>query len=135
MEHSKYVSGLRAVADFLEAHPELGTPLDVQFPIFFHGKDAEVRSHAAMAAHVFGRTDKEDFGGYLQLVANISGFKFEMWYPRNALCRQVLVRTDYISEKVIPASPERVIPAQEIPIYEWRCDPILAHTSAGLEAK
>jgi hypothetical protein len=133
MEHSKYVSGLRAVADFLEAHPELGTPLEVSFSIFFHGEDAEAKAHAAMASHAFGRVDKSDFEEYLQLIARVSGFKFEMWYPRKALCRQVLVRTNSIPEQVIPALPERLIPAQEIPVYEWRCDPILA--SAGLEAK
>jgi hypothetical protein len=131
--HSEYANGLRAVADFIESHPEIKVPIsDPSFSVFPSvGKD-EVRDHAAKVVHALGRVEKEEFGDSIQLCALIGGFKYQVWYPRDQICEKV-----ELGRKIIPATPrivetvvkEAVEEHEEI-VYGWKCQPILGETPA-----
>jgi hypothetical protein len=130
MTHAEYVAGLRAVADFIEAHPELGTPVEQQLNIFPRVLEEEVKEHAAKAIHAVGKVTKSDYDSDIILQGIISGFALRFWYPRSAVCERI-----ELERKIVPAEPEKtvVIPARpeiEQVVYGWKCAPILEVVSA-----
>ena len=129
MEHNEYVSGLRKFADFLEAHPELGVPVEQRFNVFPRPPQEEIRAHAAKACHTLGHTKKEEFNDSIQLVGEVAGFKLLVWYNREQICERV-----ELGRKTVPATPrtqeiiikEAVAEHEEV-IWGWKCQPILGN--------
>ena len=142
MKHAEFVKGLRNAADFFEAHPELGLPYEgycyssLQFGYFgaFGGIDdgPEFQSPDGalfFAKHVGGRVDKDGTDNDFTLTAKRDGFVVKGYFQRDAVCARVQVGTKNEPEHIIPAQPateEKIVPAREVPIYEWRCPSLLA---------
>jgi hypothetical protein len=142
MTHAEFVQGLRNAADFFEARPELGLPYEgfcypeIRFGYYgaFGGrKDTpEFQSPDGalyFAKHVGGRLDKKVADDSFELIAKREGFSVKGYFQRDAVCTRVQVGVKQEPEHVLPARPaeeERIIPAQEVPIYEWRCPTLTA---------
>jgi hypothetical protein len=130
---SAFATGLRAYADFIEAHPT--------FPMRY-GDDllnyvwAGSADDFAAAARLLAPVRKEgaatssymtiarDFGG--GVVARVA-------FVKAGTCERVLVgkRTVKRSVPVVPASAEMKEIEVEEDVYEWRCPPILAANGEG----
>ena len=146
MTHAKFVQGLRNAADFFEARPELGLPYEgfcypeIQFGYYsaFGGREdtPEFQSPDGalyFAKHVGGRLDKEGSDDSFELIAKREGFWVRGYFQRDAVCARVQVGVKLEPEHVLPAVPaqeEKIIPAREVPIYEWRCPALTAHKNA-----
>ena len=130
MTHAEYVAGLRAVADFIEAYPELGTPVEQQLNIFPRWPEKDVKENAAQAVHAFGKIKKDSYNDDIILCGYVSGFQIRLWVPRDQICERI-----ELERKIVPAEPEKtfVIPARpeiEQVVYGWKCAPILEGVSA-----
>ena len=150
MTHAEFVQGLRNAANFFEARPELGTPYEgychssLQFGYYgaFGGIDdapAFQSPEGALyfAKHVGGRVDKDGDDNNFSLTAKRPGFTVTAHFNRDAVCARVQVGVKIEPEHVLPALPateEKIIPAKEIPVYEWRC-PSLLKGAAESEVK
>lgn len=134
MTNQEFVSGLRNVADFFETHPELKAPYEVtrgeKLTVGFFGEitdDLDIDSKEGAAAFVRivgGRIKKDANDSHLILVADKGSFAVRAVASRDALCERVQTGT-----RIVPATEETFIPAQperEEPVYEWRCNSILA---------
>lgn len=109
MRHRQLViEGLRAVADYLEARPDLPAPYIGQLHAFPDPKTLSV------VARAMGGFQKDHDGKYLTLVKEInSAVSFAVVFASEEVCERVVVGTKEVPEKVIPAHVEEII--------EWKC--------------
>lgn len=112
-----YVAGLRELAAFVEAHPDLPVP-------YGGGQNAFVSSKADLAhvARTAGvRWEKSVNGEWFYLrVAFQGGHSYELNIARDQVCRKVVTGT-----RIEPATPER-----EVEEVTWVCDePLLRGAS------
>jgi len=120
-ERIDLVDGLRKMADFFEAHPEIECPYSVQANVY--GASKESLQAFAKAA---GRVDKDAVGSTFWLRKKFSQkVQLDFNAQRDEVCEQVQVGT-----KMVEAQPERIevheaVEAHEEPVYEWRCGSIL----------
>lgn len=109
------IAGLRAAADWLEAHPVVATTGDVTIQLDTYGDDND-RERAGAMLRILGPCAKGWGASMLTLRKMMSpGVQIVAYFWRDAICtaRQVGTRT-------VPASL-----AREEPIYEWDCPALL----------
>ena len=133
MDLKEYANGLRTLAALIEAHPEIGVPLETTFNIFPRVPEEDIRAHAAHTAKALGFVKKEEFGSDIQLVAEVGAFSLKVWYSREQICERV-----ELGRKLVPARPrieetiikEAIAEHEEI-VYGWKCQPILGKPEAA----
>lgn len=124
MTHTEYANGLRQVADFLEFHPEIKLPQAQLNCYAIFNKD-----EAAAVLHAFGNAKKEYDDSIFLLSKDFGAVNLRYVGQRKAVCEKVVVGIKFVPERTEPAieaQPERVVPAHEEPVMEWRCGSILA---------
>jgi hypothetical protein len=115
--HAEFARDLRAIADFIEAHPELHLPLLQRIDIF----EADPKSLPKYAA-AFGKAAKDVLGDNLFILRRTFGtIKLEANWTRDRVCERVVVGQREIPDQIIPAKPEEFIPGHKEDVYEWRC--------------
>ena len=129
MEHAEFIRGLRNAADFFEARPELGLPYQANEFRFYGtvcGLPLDSReSMVAFAKIAGGRTDKEESDNLYYLTAKRDGFSVRAAGYRAHICEKIEVGVKIVPAHIIPAQKEQLVPEREVPIYEWRCPPLL----------
>lgn len=122
------VEGLRALADFIEQHPEL--PITYPSQTFTHwlydesdGRTA--KEQMATAARAMGNASKVYTGSYFDLRKKFGKhITLEFTANRENICKRVVT-----GHKLVPAKlvPEKMTPARIEEEVEWVCDePLLA---------
>jgi hypothetical protein len=136
-QRTDYIRGLREMADWLEAHPDVPAPCSDIFNVFVKDKERflEVRRAA-------GLSNKSGDANYVYFYKVFSGdIRLEINIKKELTCERVKV-----GEKVIPAKPARTIelpaePEKREEVFEWRCpesllkenpDPTTALANAAL---
>lgn len=122
-EGVEYANGLRALADLMDAHPELAG-YDVTRNVFVQSLD----EMTALARKIGGTWTKHSLGDYLFLRREVApGVRVEINIQHHLACERVVVGTETI-EREVP-DPEQV---EQIPLVtvtetvekvEWRCPP------------
>jgi len=109
-----YVNGLRQLADFVEAHPELPVPFAGGHNVFV-GTKAELATFARLPGV---RWDKSVDPNYFYIRHTFDGgHSYDINVQREQVCRKVVTGT-----RLVPAEP-----AHEVDVFEWVCDePLLA---------
>jgi len=133
MTHKEYADSLRAIADFFEQHEEVPLPHDAHN---FDYYSANTREAMATVATALGSCAK-------RLIADSTLFALERPFGnvafraiaiRENVCKRVVTGKKFVPSRIIPAMPERVVPAEEVDIIEWRCDePLLSETVKTVE--
>ena len=122
---AEYAQGLRDLADWVEAHPEIDLP-DESISVFSkHTKEEAAKVLLALTPC------KKDYSGDLFTLSRSFGHvRLKFLFVRSAVCTRRVVRTEEVPEEIIPekVEPEQVIAAHTKEIVEWDCDPILAET-------
>lgn len=110
-----FIDGLRAMADFLEQHPQVEVPYSVCGSVY--AEDAE---QARAMTHLSGHWSKSysDYNvSYTKRFTEgsqyIGSVRLEVLVQREQVCERVQVGTKHIEAQVIEAHDE--------PIYEWIC--------------
>ncbi|MEV0968475.1 hypothetical protein [Microtetraspora glauca] len=132
-DRAEYIKGLRALADILEAHPELPLPYegDDASLNFIEGNAEEERRGAAVFARVMpGTVRKEPRGEYFDLFAEIHGVRVQWIARRENVCERVVTGTREVEIEepdpdALAAVPKvkRTVVVEDV---EWQCHPILA---------
>jgi hypothetical protein len=138
IERASYIDGLRALADTLEEHPEVGLPSYGQATrilFYFEGTPDGVAAMAA-ARRAFPCAWQKHFSGggehpdWFDLRGRLHGVGIELYTHRNAVCERVVTGTHEVTETV--KDPEKLA---EVPMIEvtrtvedarWECRSILA---------
>ena len=108
MNGQEYAHGLRLIADWYEAHPDIPIP---QSNIGVYGVE-ETREEAARIAEALRPCRKAWNGDFFNLEREFEGLTLKFVFMRSAVCTQRVVGT-----RVIPATPASVVE-----VVEWDCD-------------
>lgn len=137
---AEYIAGLRALADALEAHPELELP--------YNGRDAggscinvipefgrQREQLAAWARVLPGHKDKTPRDDYFDLTGAFHGLHIKVICKRDEVCERIVLGTREVTEKKPDPALLAEIPLVTVThteeIVEWRCtSSILAGASA-----
>lgn len=125
---AEFANGLREMADWLEAHPQVPVPYTVNANYHIYNwnengqdyeKDLDIRRKAT---HLSGNWNTELIGDMAYYTREFSGnVDFCVMTSRATVCKRVKVGT-------------REVPAREArteDVYEWECGPNAAETSAS----
>lgn len=109
-----YVSGLRQLANFMEAHPDLPVPYAGAANAFVNSK-ADLAALARSTGVRWAKAASDDY--FCLLVHFHGGHSYELNVSREQVCRKVVTGT-----RIEPAKPEQVVEE-----FHWVCDePLLA---------
>ena len=123
MTATEYANGLRLLADWFDAHPEVETPGN---EISVYGTDS--KENAALTMRALTPCAKKYTESIFSLSREFGPIMLRYVFMRNAVCTPRVVGQREVEAKVIPAKfePERFIEAHTEDIIEWDCEPILA---------
>lgn len=127
MEHKEYADGLRMVADFLEAHPEIDLPEPSLTCYSVTSKEKAATIAKALSSG--GRCEKDYSNDLVTLKRAFGCVTLHYHGMRYNVCEQVKVGTRIVPEQYVPPQPAtegHVVPEHEEAVYEWRCAPLLA---------
>lgn len=141
----EFVEGLRALAQWVEDHPEIDVPYQAKsvatqaFTIGAHSWNSETETEqdvaevfASMVKALGGSRAKDADDGYMRVTRKFGpGVALEVWASRNEVCEAVVVGTETVIENEIvePAVTRRVEKQRDI--VEWRCAPVLADKASA----
>jgi hypothetical protein len=112
----EYIKGLRGLADFIEAYPDLPLPYGEEyFNIWVYTKEE-------VSTLVRGKGKWEKIAETNQMVfrKKFGPLNYDINITRDRVCEKIVV-----GQEIIPARP--ATPEQVIDKIEWRCAPVLDH--------
>lgn len=118
---NEQIAGIRALADFLEAHPEV---------VFTGQTFLSYTDRDGLVAAAKCGTWRKDYtsDNFFTLDKNFGGgVHLHVYTEREAVCRKVVTGTRIVDAE--PAKP--AVPAHEEPIEEWICDEALLETAGA----
>jgi hypothetical protein len=109
-----YANGLRALATWIDEHPEL-VPTNIPEIAWFHMNSKE---EAEALVRALGHVVKKRYAdSLLSLEHNFGDLKFRVVFSRDNICTSRVVRTEVV--------PEHTIPSYTREILEWDCGSLL----------
>lgn len=130
-----YIAGLRQLADWLEANPDIELPSNGGSwnPINFSEWGPKARDKAAAFARAMpGVVRKGGSDGYFTLRAQLAGLHVQFIAHREAVCERVVVGEREVTETIPDPQYDGEIPMIEVTKtvedIEWHCPPILEPT-------
>lgn len=133
--HIQQAEGLRALADFIEKHPEIETSYLDDVNVWWFD-DAEKLADLARAAMRFGaKVDKRISESQYNLSITFGSLKTSALAQRGDVCERKQVGTETVTKSVPDPAKLAEVPivevTEEVPVYEWECKPLLASTKDG----
>lgn len=138
-----YTAGLRALADLLDAHPEIRLPFEgTEMPISWgvhgtyvpEGKDVPEEVADLARLLVPGTRTKDVDDSYYRLRGNLHGLRTEVWALRDSVCERVVTGTREVTTEVPDPDALAAVPTvtvtETVETVEWVCAPLLAPVSA-----
>jgi antitoxin component HigA of HigAB toxin-antitoxin module len=140
-----YTQGLREIADFLDAHPEVPLPYLSSFQtgnwentldIYLVSEKGQKEKLAAIA-RAMGHADKVMDGDKMRVFRRFAGITLIAQASRDQVCERVVIGTREI--EVEEKDPEALAAVPVVKVtktvedVEWRCAPILAAEKQAAE--
>ena len=130
MERTKYISGLRRLADLLEEHEGLILPFDGDrsspISIFTFSKKEMQDWAVAFPGKLSKEYGKDDFNGMgLRLNGLLDGLHVKIYGSREGVCERIVTGTREVTVEATPAReahPERI---EIVEVVEWVCGSLL----------
>lgn len=127
------IAGFQAYVDLLRAHPEMPVTYPLKLTLWVHRTswdapdDRPEKLAAVLRALPGAYTRKPDASGTMTWEGWLHGLAVDVVVDRDAVCERVQVGEETVEHE---ATEEQVIPAREawtetVPVYEWRCGPVL----------
>lgn len=112
------IDGLRMVADYLEARPDVPTPYIGTIDAFVYESD-----RLPAVARAMGSADKNVVGQYFELRRVFTGHvSFAVNFARQDVCERVVVGEEVVPEKITPEHVREIV--------EWKCPDSILDTGA-----
>jgi hypothetical protein len=136
------IAGLQAYVDLLREHPEVPVTYPLRLTLWVHRTDWDAPDDRPQKLAKLLRllpgayTRKPDEAGNMTWEGWLHGLPVDVVVSRDAVCERVQIGEQAIEHE---AQPEQVIPAREafteiIPVFEWRCAPVLAAEATDAQA-
>lgn len=103
------IKALRELADYLEERPAVPTP---SIGTIYAFPDPDTHP-VAEVARAMGGFAKSHGGSFLNLVKDFGAFTLEVAYRSEGVCERVVVGTEDVPEKTVPAHTKEIV--------EWKC--------------
>ena len=131
-----FTDGLRELADWFDAHPEVSLPYAPDFIVC----SPDTRAEAAAVLLALKPCNKDYSDTLLTLRRQFGPITVKFLFQRDAVCVRRVVGHKEMPEEVVEARERQVLPRRLVEIVEWDCEPILAPRpaaalDAGMEAK
>jgi hypothetical protein len=125
----QFIEGLRAVAQFYEAHPEAWYDgIHLTLNMYIWGR--KTREILARTVRSFGQCTKKYDDTNITVSRKFGDqVTLSVFASRAKVCRRVIVGTRILPARTVPASSEVYLPATTEEIVAWRCDPLLHEES------
>jgi hypothetical protein len=126
-ETQKFVKGLRDMAAFIEAHPELPMPCST-LRVDYWPKLEELRDYV----RTFGRLKKDAIGdSYFVLRKEFykgayTSISIEANWSRDSVCKKVKTGTKKVMQTVQTKPPETIEVETEVETFKWECPKVAA---------
>lgn len=145
--HIQQAEGLRHLAAFIEANPELACSFQYTLQdgglnahlIHFEDKAEGLGVFARAALRAGAKVDKDIDEDWHNLVLHFGAIHVDVLARRDEVCERVQVGTETVTRKVrdetaaeaaLAEIPEHEV-TEEVPVYEWDCKPLLASMRGG----
>lgn len=127
-----WVEGLRQLADFVEAHPEMPLPMSGA-TLYLWGADA--KTELAALVRILGNVEKEASESFFGVTRRFGPHALSVKASRENVCQRVVVGTKTETYQVPPEGIEMVERTRSVELVEWICPPsILALAGDSPEA-
>jgi hypothetical protein len=134
-----WIEGLRAMADFAEAHPEMLSEYPMAVSLYCNLPDGDPKEEMARMARTLAPCEKKvtDYGSpSFHLVKRFGPHTYTFFTERENVCVRRVVGTEEVevegytdeAQAIIDAIP-RVVKTEEREIVEWDCEPLLSAVS------
>jgi len=125
---TEYIDRLRKLADLLESTPDLILPQAIQKTSiqFFPLGAAETALTAKLLPTGWKKNDPNESkydADYYILTGKWEGVSLTILETRNVVCERIQVGKETVTVPAVEAAPETVV---ERPVYEFKCEPLLA---------
>lgn len=124
-ERAAYITGLRMLADLLEANDQLPLPWTggqydpLQLAVWTSKEQLAAITRALPGPVTKDGTSPDVF----RIHAYLAGLHVSAYAGRNEVCERVVVGTETVTVPAVEAQPERT---EERDVVEWKCRPLLA---------
>lgn len=133
---AQQAAGLRALAEFIEKHPEVADGLShtlmtsgINMHLRAEDKAAELGQIARLAARAGATVDKEIDDVWHNLVVRFGAVKVHVLAYRGEVCERVVTGVQTVTRKVPDPKALAEVPevevAEEVERVEWVCRPLL----------
>lgn len=119
-ERQRKLNDTRAILDWLETHPEIALPSEVEYGLSISAMDG--KDDALKLVRAFGTCDKRFAGDTLVISKKFGSTILKAILFRNQVCERVVISTEVVPEKIEPEHVREIV--------EWKCDPILESEAA-----
>lgn len=125
-------ASLREVADLLEAHPDLESPISIdpqwdgRLELRWHVYSPDAMS--AIRKAIGGKWEKKVVGDHFALTHEAEALSFWVQSKRKTVCTLRVIGTETVTVPAVEAQPERI---EERDIVQWDCAPVLAEAAAS----
>jgi hypothetical protein len=138
-----FAQKLRAVADLIEAHPDLPLPsvfayqgsqkVDVSWQLMNNEATKQVQRAAAVqiVQTLGGSWDKSAWDDRFDLSTERDGLDLKILSARDQVCERIVTGVETVTVPAVEAQPERT---EEREVVEWRCEPLLAGRDEAVSA-
>lgn len=132
-DRAAYIAGLRAIADALEADPELPAPHagSASVALIFCDTKEQVQAWSRVMTGAKHKEIEDDANYGFRLVGQINGVRVKVLVARDEVCRRVVTgtRTVTTTEPITEVVGEREVTV-ELEDVEWVCEPLLAEVAS-----
>ena len=115
--NKEYADGLRAIADWFEAHPDVPTPDYPRIDV----SSAETKEEALVIARALGSCTKTYGDTTFTLAKDFGGIHLSFNFWRSAVCERRVIGVLHVPASSTPAHDEEIV--------EWECSPLLEGTA------
>lgn len=120
----RYTDGLRGLADWLDANPQIALPWSGnEYNPFQVGVWVSKEELAAIIKALPGKVEKDySADNVVRVNAKFGDLHVSAYAGRSEVCERVVTGTETVTVPAVEARPERT---EEREVVEWRCHPIL----------
>ena len=131
-DRAAYISGLRKLADHLEANHALPLPYNGALSVFVRTKAEAVAYARLMGKAEKSFTDSTAYG--FNLTGSIDGLNVLVYAPREEVCTRVVIGTREVVTEVPDPDALAAVPTitrtEVVEDVAWECSPLLSEASA-----
>lgn len=143
--HLEQVAGLRALADMIEANPEIARMFDLSSALsrilvsVGHGALGSAQDELLMFLRAGGAAAKKNYDSdeWMAVDVDFGAVTVHAYTARANVCERIVTGIETVTKTVPDPAALAAVPTIEVTetveISEWQCTPLLAAASGGVE--